>query len=160
MWLQLRFTYAHNSSRAAALAGSYANVRLMSGDSQTQGLSPTTPPVHPWRTAQAAAALDPDNDADAWSQFSATCWHFAEALTDQHVAAGKTPPTIGLVAMAIGGSVIEEWIPNDVAEQCAYFQHDANGGELNHVLWDTIVQTFVNMTLKGFLYYQGAAAPS
>jgi len=153
-WLQLQFTYAHNSSRAAALAGSYDNIRLMSGDSQTQGLSPSTPPVHPWRTLRDAAALEP-SDPDSWSQFSAVCYHTAESLTDQFKAAGKTPPTIGLVAMAIGGSTIEEWIPNEVAEKCAYFQHNANGGELNHVLWDTMVRTFVNMTVKGYLYYQG-----
>ena len=33
--------------------------------------------------------------------------------------AGKVAPTLGLVAMAIGGSTIEEWIYNDVAEGCA-----------------------------------------
>ena len=155
MWLQLRFTYAHNSSRAAVLAGTYGNVRLMSGDSQTQGLSGGVPPVHPWRWAKDAAGLDADSNPDAWSQFSAPCWHFAEALTDQIRAAGKAPPTIGLVAMAIGGSTIEEWMTNDVAETCSYFQHNANGGELNHVLWDTMVRTFVNMTVKGWLFYQG-----
>jgi hypothetical protein len=118
MWLSLKFTYAHNSSRAAALAGTYDNIRLMAGDSQTQGLSPSVPPTHPWRTNRAAAALDPDND-DSWSGFSAPCYHTAEALTDQFLKAGKVAPTLGLVAMAIGGSTIEEWIYNNVAEGCA-----------------------------------------
>ena len=160
MWLQTRFTYNHNSSRAAVLAGSYDNIRLMSGDSQINGLSPSIPPLHPWRAARDAAALDADANTDAWSQFSAPCWHFAEALTDLTRAAGQGAPTIGLVGMAIGGSTIEEWITNDVAEQCGYFQHSANGAELNHILYDTMVRTFVNMTVAGFLYYQGKDAPS
>jgi hypothetical protein len=153
-WLQTQFTYANASVFAGIARGAYDNIRLASGDSQSQGLAPTLPPVHPWRTAQAAAAL-PASDGDSIAQFSAPCWHFAEALTDEHVKAGKTPPTLGLVATAIGGSTIEEWIPVDVQLECFGAQASANGAELNHILWDVIVRAWLNMTIKGWTFYQG-----
>ena len=153
MWLQLQFTYARNTSFAAIAAGKMDNIRLMSGDSQSQGLLGGNPPLHPWRTVRDAASLPPSN-TDSLDTFSAVCYHYAEALTERFVAAGKAPPTLGLVATAIGGSTIEEWITNDVAEQCFGFQGDANGGQLNHKLWDANVKPFLDMTLKGWLYYQ------
>jgi hypothetical protein len=116
MWLQLQFTFARNASFAAIARGQYDNIRLMSGDSQSQGLSPAVPPTHPWRRIQDAAAL-PASDPDSLDTFSAPCYHFAEALTDQFVAAGKPPPTLGLLNMAIGGSMIEEWVTNEVVSQ-------------------------------------------
>ena len=152
-WLQIQFTYANASVFAGVASGIYDNIRLASGDSQSQGLSPAQPPVHPWRTAQAAATL-PSSSSDALAQFSAACWHFAEALTDRFAEAGKAPPTLGLVATAIGGSTIEEWIPVDVQESCYGAQASANGADLNHILWDVNVRPFLNMTVKGWLYYQ------
>jgi len=117
MWLQLQFTFARNSSFAGIAAGRYDNIRLMSGDSQSQGLTPAVPPTHPWRRVRDAAAL-PASSGDSLDAFSAPCYHFAEALTDQFVAAGRQPPpTLGLVNVAIGGSMIEEWVTNDVASR-------------------------------------------
>jgi len=117
MWLQLQFTFARNSSFAGIAAGRYDNIRLMSGDSQSQGLTPAVPPTHPWRRVRDAAAL-PASSGDSLDAFSAPCYHFAEALTDQFVAAGKQPPpTLGLVNVAIGGSMIEEWVANDVVSR-------------------------------------------
>ena len=154
MWLQTQYTFAHNSSAAAIASGAYSSIRLMSGDSQTNGLYPDHPPPHPWAHSKDAVALSVD-DPDSWHQFSAPCWHFAEAIVDQFVAAGKTAPTLGLVAMAIGGSAIEEWVDLPTQEACAYYEHQANGGPNNHVLYDTMVRSFVNMTIKGWAYYQG-----
>lgn len=153
MWLQLQFTYARNSSFAAIGTGALGNIRLMSGDSQTQGLNGGKPPLHPWRRIQDAASL-PASNPDSLDTFSAVCFHYAEALTVEFKKAGKTPPTLGLIAMAIGGSQLEEWVENSVAEQCFGFQGNANGGQLNHVLWDANVKPFLDMSLKGWLYYQ------
>lgn len=113
MWLQLQYTFARNSSFAGIAAGKYDNIRLMSGDSQSSGLTPSVPPTHPWRRIRDAASL-PASDEESLDTFSAPCYHFAEALTDQFVAAGRQPPTLGLLNMAIGGSMIEEWVTNDV----------------------------------------------
>jgi len=37
----------------------------------------------------------------------ATCWYFAQKLTDEMLAAGKTPIPIGISDTAIGGQRIE-----------------------------------------------------
>ena len=143
-------TYGGLDSLAGINAGSYDNIRLQSGTSEVNGLSPTYPPTHPWRHVKDAAALPQDN-TDSWWQNSAACYHFGEAITDQHKAAGKTAPTIGLISTAIGGSQIEEWITTEVASECFGFEHNANGGFLNHVCWDSNVRPFLDMTIKGAL---------
>ena len=34
------------------------------------------------------------------------------------------------------------------------FEHNANGGFLNHVCWDANVRPFLDMTIAGVIYYQ------
>lgn len=147
-------TYGGESSLAAINNGDYDNIRLMSGSSESAGLDPQVPPTHPWRRVKDAAALPP-SDIDSWWQYSAVSFHFGEALTDQHKAAGRKPPTIGLLSTAIGGSQIEEWITDAVASECFGYEHNANGNELNHVCWDSNVRPFLDFSIKGALLYQG-----
>lgn len=146
-------TYGGADAKAAIAAGTYDNIRVMSGNSESAGLSPKVPPTHPWRRAKDAAAL-PADDPDSWWQTSAVMWHFGAALTDQHKAAGKPAPTLGLLSTAIGGSQIEEWMTNDAALPCFGYNHNANGGDLNHVTWDANVRPYLDMTIKGAIYYQ------
>lgn len=51
-------------------------------------------------------------------EFSAACYYFAEALTELLTNPvddpGAEAPPIGLVNMAIGGSMIEEWVTEEV----------------------------------------------
>jgi hypothetical protein len=146
-WLQMQYTYGRNASFAKIAAGAYDNVRVASGDSQANGLAPSGPPLHRWRHARDAAAL-PRADVDALDQFSAMGWHFAEAMTEH------TNQTVhfGLVSYAIGGSSLEEWVTNDVAQSCFGSNPDANDGG-NHRLWDNLVVPSLDMTVKMFLYY-------
>ena len=58
------------------------------------------------------------------------------------------------MSLAIGGSMIEEWVTNDVAQACIGATADANGN--THGLWDVNVRPFLDMTIKAWLYYQGA----
>ena len=109
-------TYGLDNSLWAIQSGQYDNVRLMSGTSEVQGIEPPVPPTHPWRRVKDAAQL-PQQDADSWFQFSAACYHFAEAVTDQHVLAKRPAPTLGLVSTAIGGSAIEECAAPRVASR-------------------------------------------
>ena len=45
-------------------------------------------------------------------QFSATCWHFAEHLTDVMEANGEPIVPFGLISSQWGGTEIEHWQPN------------------------------------------------
>jgi len=154
MVLEFTLTYGGPESAAAITAGTYDNIRLQSGSSESEGLHPTVPPTHPWRTSKDALAVN-ITSIDSWWHFSSACWHFAEAITDAFKGAGKSVPTLGLISTAIGGSQIEEWITDAVASQCFGYEHNSNGQSLNHVCWDSNVRPFLDMTITGALYYQG-----
>ena len=159
MWLPTKYTYSHNRSFAAIAAGKYDNLRVMAGDSQAQQLAPKVPPTHAWLRAKAAATTPTGSDSDsgprstALGDTSAACFYFAQGLTDQHVALGKKPPIIGILNMAIGGSMIEEWITNEVAQKCFGASRVAEGR--SHMLWDVNTVPFLDMTVRGWLWYQG-----
>jgi len=148
-WLQMQYTYGRNVSFARIAAGAYDTVRVASGDSQANGLAPSGPPLHRWRHARDAAGL-PAAHVDALDQFSAVGWHFAESVTDATGGAVH----LGLISFAIGGSCIEEWITNDVAQSCYGSNPDANDGG-NHRLWDNLIVPSLDMTVKMWLFYQG-----
>ena len=48
-----------------------------------------------------------------------TCWYTFEALTDAMVAAGETPPPFGLIAVAVGGTKIAQWVEWGAQGQCS-----------------------------------------
>ena len=83
-------------------------------------------------------------------RFSAACYYFAEELTKKMVAAGETPPVIGLVSTAVGGSMIEEWLPNSTSAECTGRSVAAH----DETLWTQNVVPFLPMTVKGFLWYR------
>jgi hypothetical protein len=99
MWLPMGFSYSRNYTAANISSGKFSNIRLMAGDSQHAN-------AWPWATAKDAVNAT-HMETSKLFQFSAACWYFAEALTLEFEAAGKTPPTLGLVNTAIGGSMIE-----------------------------------------------------
>lgn len=44
---------------------------------------------------------------------------------------------------------------NEAASACFGASPDANGGGLNHVLWDVCATPYFDMTVKGWIFYQG-----
>ena len=133
MWLPLKFTYHHNESFRDIASGKYSNIRMAAGDSQVM----TTNAV--WNTA--AGALQNGSLAD----FSAACYYFGESLTD--LMADKAIP-IGLIDTAIGGSMIEEWVTDEVAGTCLLDDHQLH----NAILYDNNVRPYLDMTVKGWLW--------
>ena len=176
----MSFTYSRNYTVANITAGKYSNIRLMAGDSQIQatlcgwagggdgsgseGLGATTDHTTKcgWQTAAAAATdgvctgmshfLPNGSQPQTCSleRFSAACYYFAEELTKKMEAAGETPPVIGLVSTAIGGSMIEEWLPNSTSAQCTGRSVAAH----DETLWTQNVVPFLPMTVKGWLWYR------
>lgn len=150
----MSISYARDEAWSTIQSGAVDNIRLMAGDSETQSIYPQIPPTHPWRTIK-NASLVPATSSDSWDAFSAACYHTAEEITLQHKAAGKTPPTLGLINMGIGGSMIEEWMSLEQQQECWGFDPHANTPNgANHLLYDTIITVFKDMTLFGWLYYQ------
>ena len=76
-----------------------------------------------------------------FTQFSASCYYFGESLTDELAQAGGTPPPIGLIHTAWGGSIIEGWLPDTAIATC----HGTDTSrEADHsVLYDSAVRCAV-----------------
>ena len=149
MWLPVQYSFSRNDTVAAISKGKYANIRGMFTPSAT------TPTAGVWKTAP-QAVQDGNITSPTYSLFDmgATCWYFAQNLVDR----GVTTP-IGIADTAIGGQRIEEFMNNETyagAVACP----DAVGGKEVRTVWNGVlfakqVMPFVDMTVKGFTWYQG-----
>lgn len=135
MALPLKFTYARNASIEAIKAGKLAGMRIT-------GLQGNMNEDLSWTRIEDAAG----GDSHALDKFSSTCYYFGEAL----VHGGVSVP-IGLIHTAWGGSMIEQWLTNEEVAKC----HGASIREQNELLYDTAVKPFLDMSLKGWVWYQG-----
>jgi sialate O-acetylesterase len=149
MWLPVQFSFSRNKSVAAIAAGKYNNIRGMfspSADTPQKGL---------WKTAQ-QAIQDGNETKPTYSFFNmgAACWYFAQNLVDRGV---KTP--IGIADTAIGGQRIEEFMNNKTYTGAVPCPDSINGTEVktawNGQLFAKQVMPFVDMTVKGWTWYQG-----
>jgi hypothetical protein len=108
----------------------------------------TTPPVGPI-TPQLMNANPPPCCAQG-----AACWYFAQGLAERGV---KTP--IGITDTAIGGQRIEEFMNNKSFAGAAACPSTAHGTEYKDAwsghLFALQVMPFVDMTVKGWTWYQG-----
>jgi flagellar motor switch protein FliM len=95
---------------------------------------------------------------------------FAQALTDLMQGNGSVVP-IGLVHTAVGGTMIEQWSPFDAQAACVNATclcttpgcdqlQPINAANCtgNGQLFNALVAPFVNMSVFGWLWYQGKAA--
>lgn len=112
----------------------------------------------------------PDTDRvlqweDVVDQFSATCWYTASRITDrlqhlkQKVNDTSAPVPLGLIESAVGGTTIQSWVVNGTLEKECTRNGTAPPGK-GHTkpgdgsLWNGMVLPFLNMTIKGVLWYQ------
>jgi len=79
----------------------------------------------------------------------AACWYFGQRLSEL----GVTAP-IGLVDTAIGGQRIEEYMNNATISTCQN-RSSENIPWWNGQLFGQMVLPFVDMTVKGWVWYQG-----
>lgn len=156
MWLPLSSSFNINETIGnitAATGFKYRNIRMMAGNSG-DGNSIVS---NPWMTALDAASLLPvgihNQPYRKILDFGATCWYFAQKLSDEMAAQGQPVIPIGLTDTAIGGQRIEEYMVNDTS---LYECTDRTGGPAwNGHLYGTMTLPFVDMTVKGWLWYQG-----
>lgn len=148
--------------------GMYSNIRtykhgahIKASDGDEQYVTP--PPAPPsgayygnasipssyfgWQSALNSSKID---------EFSAACWMFAQELTDIAIDKNNTPPVLGLIQSAWGGTEIDVWLKNTTVSKCA----NASGlPETNKAafgsLWNGMVAPFINYTIFGALWYQG-----
>lgn len=185
MALQLFNTYERNTSFAMALAGKYANVRFMMvglGTASPQqdgnwllpvGVNSSDCSVSGYANGQWCSGSElarfpvPEMQQSPFMRILALPYYWAERLTD---LMGDEAIPLGLVFNPVGGTMIEQWTP--YAEQLActmqacMCSYQCNGTQplsptnqsqcdRNAQLWRGDMQPIVNMTIKGWLWYQG-----
>lgn len=156
MWLPVIHTFDRNMSAANISQGKYSNLRMMAGTSASIPRSSWPPKYggaggsNAWMTAQQAAPAGCiDNQSCPLFNVGATCYYFAQGLADM----GVTTP-IAVIDTAIGGQRIEEFMVNSTVNVCS----DRLAENLpwwNAELYGQQVVPFVDMTIAGWLWYQG-----
>jgi sialate O-acetylesterase len=175
MALPLVHTFSAKALQAEMLAGKYDKLRFFqfggmkapsvghqptptyTQHSGAMTYSPAGSAVsHSWFNATFVAAVPPTGDKHDLGPLmgmSATCVEFGRSLLDQ---LGPSAPPIGLVSSAVGGTTIESWSPNATTMQCQNTTVDApTAGKPDGSLFNGMACPFVNMTISGFVWYQG-----
>ena len=156
MEVEMRMTFSRQNATAAVHAGSYLNIRLAS---MWRWPDPTTPRLNRWHTPRSSLSDGrSDNGASQTSTFDsfcATCWYFAQELTDWFVRAGRHPPALGLICLAAGASSIEQWSPpGQLQRKCAHTLV-APGTDSDGDLYKARVEPLTRLSIKGWLWHQG-----
>ena len=166
-------TYQRNESARNISQGYYSNIRMMAG---TSGNWPRGDPSKPtcsdpsvwpcpyggtngsnaWVTAAQAA---PEGCVDSGNcplfDMGGACYYFAQALAE----GGVTIP-IGIADAAIGGQHIEEFMQNHTISRCSATAASVMGHDFgpwgNAEVFGSNIVPFVDLTVKGFVWYQGA----
>jgi len=176
----LQFTFERNNSIAAIARGEYSNIRMMfvmvaptnitgnwisergfSGSCLGKGRGPLAwcsghDLVYTW--------MREELNETQFEEAPASCWYFAQYLTDRFIAAGQTPPPIGIVSTPEGGTMIEQWSNFESQSQCVnatcmcstsgcdqYQPLNKENCTGNGGLYNARIEPLLNMTLKGFL---------
>ena len=169
MLLPVGNTYGRNDSIRAALAGQRNHIRMLPIQMpDVVTADGAWPLVGTWATARHAAQHPPvfagaSSTAPAGAvigldQFCATCYYFAEALTEAFVRDRRPPPTLGLVCSAAKSTFIEEYFPPDqpAEKECSHVMGDPRRGNGPfRSLFPKLIEPFVRMSIKGWLWQQG-----
>eukprot|EP01060_Flectonema_neradi_P024253 TRINITY_DN3290_c0_g1_i1.p1 TRINITY_DN3290_c0_g1~~TRINITY_DN3290_c0_g1_i1.p1 ORF type:complete len:628 (+),score=111.00 TRINITY_DN3290_c0_g1_i1:66-1886(+) len=148
MALPLEHTISRNLSLHSLMKGKYSNIRIH----QIAGnMNPDTA----WMTAHNASiynTTDPRHRKNPplpeLFYFSAACYYYAQSLTDE---LGEAAPPLGMIHTAYGGSTIQQWTSNATTSDCTDVPTSASSG--SYV--ESRLLPFANMTLKGWVWYQG-----
>ena len=170
MALNLQQTYEYGDGgllRRQVAAGAYSNVRIYSWNAGiypiVYGTVPAFATTHgaldtlggAWLNSTYAAQIDDPAGNFApqktFRSFSAPCWYFAQKLTD---LLGAAAPPIGLVLATMGGVTVESYSANETVASCIETNPGSSGAPVSQIFYGSVTP-FVNMTVSGFVWYQG-----
>lgn len=140
MWLPVQYTFERWNTMDKLKNGAYQNIRLFN--------VPKVEQEYPnFIIAQGAALWKFPTNSTVFG-WSSTCWYFGIHLSEM---IGDNIP-IGLIHTGIGGSRIEQWMPIKSIAECKDLDQD---GYDQGSLFYGMTSSFVNMTVKAVLWYQG-----
>lgn len=184
-WLPLWFTFERNATTAKVAAGGYSNLRLWRGGLQEtavggnwvgpKGVEPGSDSgealSNQWRHPIDLIAPNFIREGEPWLwEFPSMCFYTAQFLTDKLIAAGRTPPPIGIMTVPVGGTMVEQWTSPATQQTCRNVTCMCQNGPgcdpyapqpfnpavctKNSDLFYGNVQPFVNLTIRAFLWLQ------
>eukprot|EP01083_Nonionella_stella_P223706 796974_1 len=153
MELDMHFTFSRNITYDAINSGKYTNMRYMTmheidTTNITYVVPPITNPANQWQ--QVRPEITNISLSYSLDKFSAACWYFAQSLVDNYAMSSTN---LGLIDTSVGGTMIEQWSQNETIQlfcKDSKCPDPACGG-----LYNGLVATYLNMTVKGFVWYQG-----
>jgi len=139
-----------NGSEEISKSSHYPNIRLVSVI-QHYSNTPQEELVKNKYALRWSIASPASTGGYGWTYFSAVCWMFGRTLYDRY----KVP--IGLISTAHGRSAIEAWVSQESLQECNVTRSIINSQSIGafSILWNTLVKPFLNMTIKGVIWYQG-----
>ena len=154
MALPFQYTYARNTTISEIQNGKYgdSDIRItglkgnMNADLPWTTINDAVQPHSKLQSPLASKKATPGYNTISLDMFSSTCLYFGISL---YKPAGSIP--IGLIHTAWGGSTIEEWVTNEDIADCK----GSGVASDNERLYDTAILPYVDMTLKGWIFYQG-----
>ncbi|KAM3921731.1 sialate O-acetylesterase [Leptodactylus fuscus] len=159
--MEMTVSQIFNASQELALAAQYPYVRLFTASleySDTELLDLAKVDL-PWSVPTSKNLGQGD-----FTYFSAVCWIFGRHL------ARKLKYPIGLVESVWGGTPVEAWSSKTALSKCGLSDNplrmilrndafiDISAAPCDYsVLWNAMIHPFLNMTIKGAIWYQGEA---
>ena len=134
-----------NATEEIAMSAPYTDIRfsvmsLVTSDQEELDIEPK----YGWTDS---------SDNKVLSYMSAVCFLFARNIYD------VTGVPMGLIDSSWGGTRIEAWSSSEALEACDIPDHvnEEKPQESNSNLWNAMIAPLKQMSLKGFLWYQGEA---
>ena len=141
MALPMIHTISRNESLAAIRNGKFNNIRL-------HQLAGNMNPTLSWNTLLNTTTIIDKSGLPVLFSFSSTCYYFGQELSK--LFESEAPP-LGLIHTAWGGSTVQQWTSNKTSSLCKNVSLDSSSQEW----FDSRVVPFSQMTMKGFVWYQG-----
>jgi len=165
--MQMTVDSVFNWTQEVQKAANYPNIRLFTVG---QGTVSLTPLAELASIEQTWVGASPNSVGGGnWTEFSAACWFFGRNLFD------SLQVPIGLVSTNWGGTYIQAWssptalskcnqssvaeIPYDHKSSKTFVRKSLPRANPNQpsVLWNAMIVPYLNMRVKGAIWYQGEA---
>ena len=162
MDLELYYTFSVEDLQAEMMAGNFSNIRTFEYGYMSKRFEAPNPQwVVTWDNNMAwqkvsetshlpLGDVGPAFSHSVWARFYATCMYFgAELVLAKRRLGLDSEVPIGLVQSAVGGTIIEAWMPNASRAACQNISSSGDGS-----LYHAMVAPFANYSVAGWLWYQ------
>jgi len=157
MAMELRYTFQKDNLLKDFKQGDFDDSlrMLLFAGGQDRFLQAKTPQYVSTFLPKSKRWLIPSESTRFLSTYASTCLYFAHSFVKRNKEASSAVP-IAVVAGAIGGTRIEAWVDLETTSKCTHTLATASDSVVPAAsLYNGIISPMVNMTISGWLWYQG-----